>query len=92
MKGVLRGKSIALSDLVKKLERSYTNNLTAHLRFLEQKETNSPKRSRQQEIVKFKAKINQIETKKKIQRINKTKSCFFFFFERENQQDRLTPS
>jgi hypothetical protein len=35
MKPVLRGKFIALSDLVKKLERSYTGNLTAQLRALE---------------------------------------------------------
>jgi hypothetical protein len=41
MKAVLRGKFIALSSLVKNLERSYTNNLTAHLRALEQKEANS---------------------------------------------------
>jgi hypothetical protein len=52
MKDVLRGKFIALSILVKKLERSYTNNLTAHLRSLEQKEANLLKRSRKQEIVK----------------------------------------
>jgi hypothetical protein len=45
MKAVLRGKFITLSALVKKLERSYTNNLTAHLIALEQKEANSPKRS-----------------------------------------------
>jgi hypothetical protein len=36
MKAVLRGKFIALSALVKELEISYTNNLTAHLRALEQ--------------------------------------------------------
>jgi hypothetical protein len=41
---VLRGKFIALSVFVKKLEKSYTNNLTAHLRVLEQKEANSLKR------------------------------------------------
>jgi hypothetical protein len=35
MKAVLRGKFIALSALVKKLVRSYTNNLTANLRALE---------------------------------------------------------
>jgi hypothetical protein len=69
MKAVLRGNFIALSALVKKLERSYTNNLTAHLRALEQKEANSSKRSRKQEIVKLRAKINQ--TKKTIQRISK---------------------
>jgi hypothetical protein len=43
---VLRGKFIALSALIKKLEISYTNNLTAHPRTLEQKEANSLKRSR----------------------------------------------
>jgi hypothetical protein len=37
MKAVLRGKFIALNALVKKLERSYTNNLTAYLRALEKK-------------------------------------------------------
>jgi hypothetical protein len=46
MKAVLRGEFIALSALVKKLERSYSNNLTAHLRALEQKEANPPKSSR----------------------------------------------
>jgi hypothetical protein len=37
IKTVLREKFITLSALIKKLERSYTNNLTAHLRFPEQK-------------------------------------------------------
>jgi hypothetical protein len=32
MKAVLRGKFIAINALVKKLERTYTNNLTAYLR------------------------------------------------------------
>ena len=77
MKAVLRGKFIALSALVKKLELSYTNYLTAHLKALEQKKANSLKRSRREEIVKLRAKINQIKTKKTIQRINKTRSwCF----------------
>jgi hypothetical protein len=40
---VLRGKFIALSALIKKLERSYTNNLAAHLRALEQREVNHPR-------------------------------------------------
>ena len=66
MKAVLRGNFIALSALVKDLERSYTYNLTAHLKSLEQKGANSPKRSRRQEIVKLRAKINPIETKKTI--------------------------
>jgi hypothetical protein len=77
MKAVLRGKFIALSVLIKKLEKLYTSNLTAHLRALEQKEANKPKRSRLQEIIKLRAEINQTETKRTIQRINKTKSWFF---------------
>jgi hypothetical protein len=59
------------------LERAYTSSLTAHLKALEQKEANSPKRSRQQEIIKFRAEINQVETKRTIQRINQTRSWFF---------------
>jgi hypothetical protein len=51
--------------------------LRAHLRALEQKETNTPKRSRQQEIIKLRAEIKQVETKITIQRINKIRSRFF---------------
>jgi hypothetical protein len=51
MKSVLRGKLIALSASKKKLERAYTSSLTAHLKALEEKEANTPKRSRQQEII-----------------------------------------
>jgi hypothetical protein len=56
-----------LSASKKKLERTYTNRLTAHLEALEQKEANSPKRSRRQEITKLRAEINQVETKRTIQ-------------------------
>jgi hypothetical protein len=37
--------------------------LTVHLKAVEQKEGNSPKRSRLQEIKKLRAEINQVETK-----------------------------
>ena len=40
------------------------------------KEANTPKGSKRQEIIKIRAKTNQLETKKTIQRINETKSCF----------------
>jgi hypothetical protein len=51
--------------------------LTAHLKALEQKKENSPKRSRWQERIKLRAEINQIESKSTIQRINKTRSLYF---------------
>lgn len=55
-------------------EKSHTSELTEHLKTLEQKEADSPKRTRWQEIIKVRAEINKIETKKTIQRINKTKN------------------
>jgi hypothetical protein len=50
MKAVLRGKLIELSTFVKKLDIPYINNLTAHLKALEQKEANTEKKSRMQEM------------------------------------------
>ena len=82
---VLRGKLISLSASKKKLERLYTSSLMAHLEALEQKEENSPKRSRCQEIIKIMAEINQVETKRTIQRINQTRS---WFFEKINKIDK----
>ena len=61
----------------KEMERAYISNLTAQLKALEQKEADILKRSRGQAIIKIRAEIDQIETKITIQRINKTKSCFF---------------
>jgi hypothetical protein len=85
MKAVLRGKLTALGDSKKKLERAYTCSLTAHLERLELKEANSPKRSRGQEIIKLRIEINQVETRRTIQRINQTRS---WFFEKSNKIDK----
>ncbi|KAL6085554.1 hypothetical protein STEG23_002733 [Scotinomys teguina] len=85
MKAVLRGKFIALNAHMKKLEKSHINDLTAHLKALEQEEAKSPRRNRRKEIIKLRAEINKIETKKTIQRINETKS---WFFEKINKIDK----
>jgi hypothetical protein len=76
---VLRGKLIALSATKEKLERAYTSSLTAHLKALEQKKANSPKRSKLWEIFKIRAEINQVETKRTIQKkkIKQTRSWLF---------------
>jgi hypothetical protein len=63
MKEVIKGILIALSASKKKLERAYTSSLAAHLKALEQKEVNTPKRSRWQKIVKFMTEINQVKIK-----------------------------
>ena len=85
MKAVLRGKLITLSASKKKLERAHTNSVTVHLEALELKEANSPKRSRWQEIIKLRAEINQVETRRTIQRINQMMS---WFFEKINKIDK----
>ena len=73
MKAYLRGKLIALSASKKKLETAHISSLTTQLKALEQKEANSPKKNKRQEIIKLGAEINQIETKRTIQRINQTR-------------------
>jgi hypothetical protein len=60
MKAVVRGKLIPLSGSRKKLKRAYTSNLTSHLKALEQKEANKPRRSRWQEMIKLRAVIKQV--------------------------------
>jgi Rps23 Pro-64 3,4-dihydroxylase Tpa1-like proline 4-hydroxylase len=85
MKAFLRGKHIALSASKKKRERAHTSRLTTHLKALEKKEANSPKRSRWQEIIKLRGEINQVESRRTIQRINQTRS---WFFEKINKIDK----
>ena len=71
-KAVLRGKFIATQAYLKKQEKSQINNLTSHLKELEKEEQTKPKVSRRKEIIKIRAEINEIETKKTIAKINKT--------------------
>jgi hypothetical protein len=79
MKIVLRGKVIDLSASKMNLamQSAYASSLTAHLKALEQNETNSPKWSSLQEIIKLSAENNQIEAKRSIKRINQTRNLFF---------------
>jgi hypothetical protein len=53
--------------------RVYISSLTAQLKAIEQKEANRPKK----EIIKLRAEINQVETRRTIQRVNQTRSWFF---------------
>jgi hypothetical protein len=55
-------------------ERFQNNDLMIHLKVLEKQEQANPKTNRRREIIKIRAEINKIETKKTIQRINETKS------------------
>jgi hypothetical protein len=63
-KAVLREKFIAISAYIKRTERSQINDLMLHLKLLKEEEEANPKASRRREIIKMRAKINEIETKK----------------------------
>jgi archaellum component FlaC len=77
-----------MSAYIKRTERSQTNGIMLHLKLLEKQEQAKPKTRTTKEIVKVRADINEIDTKKKkknIQRINETKS---WFFEKINKVDK----
>ena len=63
---------IALSALIKKLNRSHISNITPENS--RRKEANISQRNRREEIVKLVAEINQLETKRTLQRIKETTS------------------
>jgi hypothetical protein len=76
-KAILRGKFMAISAYTKRIERSQINDLMLYLKALEKQEQAKFKSRRKREIIKMRAKINEIESKKTIQRINITESWFF---------------
>jgi hypothetical protein len=76
-KAMLRGKFIVICAYIQKTETSQVNNLMMHPKLLEKQEQTKPQTSRWREIIKIRAKINEIETKQTIQRINETTSWFF---------------
>jgi hypothetical protein len=49
---------------IKRTERSQINDLILHLKLLEKQEQANPKTNRRREIIKIRAEINEIETKK----------------------------
>jgi hypothetical protein len=61
-KAILRGKFIAMSAYIKRIERSLINSLMLHLKVLEKQEQAKPKTSRWREIIKIRAKINEVQT------------------------------
>ena len=65
--------------------RKSSNQLTLHLKQLEREEQTRPEVSVRKEIIKIRAEINEIETKKTIEKINEMKS---WFFEKINKIDK----
>ena len=84
-KAVLRGKYIAIQTSIQKLERTQMQNLTLHLKELEKEQQIKPTPSRGRELIKIRAELNEIETRRTVEQINKTRS---WFFERINKIDK----
>ena len=76
---------IAIQAYHKKHEKSQINNLILHLKEQEKEEQTKPKVSRRKQIIKIRAEINEIETKKTIAKINKTNT---WFLEKINKIDK----
>ena len=76
-KAVLRGKYIAIQASIQKLERTQIQKLTLHLKELEKKQQIDPTPGRRRELIKIQAKLNEIETRRTVEQINKSRSRFF---------------
>ena len=63
---------IAIQAHLRKQEKAQRNKLTLHLKQLEREEQTRPKVSRRKEIIKIRAEINEVETKKTIEKIKET--------------------
>ena len=73
-KAVLRRKLIATQAYLKRIETFQINNLTLHL---EEQQQTWPRAGRRKEITKITAELNDLETKRTILRIKKSRSSFF---------------
>jgi hypothetical protein len=65
--------------LPKETGEKYTSSLTVQLKAVQQNEANAPKRSRLQEIIKLRAEINQVETKKNYTKNQPNQELVFLF-------------
>ena len=63
-KAVLRGRFIEIQAYLKKIETFQIKNVTLCLQELEEETKRQPRASRRKEIIKIRAELNDIETKK----------------------------
>ena len=69
-KAVLRGKYIAIQASIQKLERTQIQKLTLHIKELEKKQQIDPTPSRRRELIKIRAELNEIETRRTVEQID----------------------
>ena len=83
------GKYIAIQASLKKLEKTQIHKLTFNLKEMEKKQQIKPTPSRRRELIKIRAELNELETRRTVEQINKTRS---WFFERINNIHKPLPS
>ena len=69
----------------KQTNKSQLQNLTSHRKELEAEQQRNPKASRRREIIKNRAEVNNIQSKKTVEQINETKT---WFLEKINKIDK----
>ena len=84
-KAVSRGKYIAISAHMRRMERSKIDTLSSKLKELEKQDRKNSKPSRRQEIAKISVELKETETQKTLQKISKSRS---WFYEKMNKIDR----
>ena len=84
-KADLRGKFIVIQAYLKKVETFQINNLTLRLQELKEQQQRQPRASTRKAITKIRAELNDMETKRTVQRINKS---WIWFFEKINKIDK----
>ena len=70
---------------IQKLERTQVQKLTLHIKELEKKQQIDPTPSRRRELIKIRAELNEIKTRRTVEQINRTRS---WYFERINKIDK----
>ena len=76
-KAVLRGKYITIQVSIQKQETTQIQKLTLHIKGLEKKKLIDPTPNRRIELIKIRAELNKIETRRTVEQINRMRKWFF---------------
>ena len=75
-KSVLRGKYIVIQVSLKKLEKTQIHKLTLHLKELEKEQQIKPTPNTRRKLIKIRAELNERETRRNVEWMNKSRSWF----------------
>ena len=76
-RAVLRGKYITIQESIQKWEPTQIQKLTLHIQGLEEKKLIDPTPNRRRELIKIRAELKEIETRRTVEQINRMRKWFF---------------